>query len=290
MKKYNQSINYCLPSNTTPLSKEEEKEEIKRIKSGDRISKERFVERNLNLLISIAKGYTTEKAELDDLIQEGYFGLEKALEKFDLNKGVRFSTYAIIYIKKEMQKAASAMNRDLQIGISREEKIVKLNKAKESLQNKLARKPTTEEVAQKMNVTPARVKQIEGSNEISYSLKMEQTLPNNEGFLGEFIADSKECVEDKIMKKEMLQEVYNLIDKGLIPEILVLRYGMGYKQTEIANMYGITSEGARWREKRTLERVKKIKEVQNLADYLDTLDSMATTDYTNKGPRLTKTR
>lgn len=290
MKKYNQSINYCLPSNTTPLSREEEKEEIKRIKSGDRISKERFVERNLNLLISIAKRYTTEKVELDDLIQEGYFGLEKALEKFDLNKGVRFSTYAIIYIKKEMQKAASAMNRDLQIGISREENIVKLNKAKESLQNKLARKPTTEEVAQKMNVTPARVKQIEGSNEISYSLKMEQTLPNNEGFLGEFIADSKECVEDKIMKKEMLQEVYNLIDKGLIPEILVLRYGMGYKQTEIADIYGITPQAVRCREKRTLERVKKIKEVQNLADYLDTLDSIATTDYTNKGPRLTKTR
>lgn len=290
MEKYNQSINYCLPSNTTPLSKEEEKEEIKRIKSGDRISKERFVERNLNLLISIAKRYTTEKAELDDLIQEGYFGLEKALEKFDLNKGVRFSTYAIIYIKKEMQKAASVMNRDLQIGISREENIVKLNKAKESLQNKLARKPTTEEVAQKMNVTPARVKQIEEFNEISYSLKMEQTIPNNEGFLGEFIADSKECVEDKIMKKEMLQEVYNLIDKGLIPEILVLRYSMGYKPREIADMYGITPAAVRYREKRTLERVKKIREVQNLADYLDTLDSIATTDYTNKGPRLTKTR
>lgn len=244
------------------LTAEEEQELGKRIKAGDTEAKERLIEANLKLVVSIAKKYLTRtKISFLDLVQEGNVGLIGAVEKWDYTLGYKFSTYAHWWIRQSISKAVAEQSRTIRVPMHIIDGLSKLNTATRNLYQVLNREPTVHEIAKEMGVEVKKVKELQSV--IKEPSSLDATFSDDdETTVGDLVADETEDVMQNLYQEELTKAIDKVLstldDKER--EVIRFRFGMidGKAKTlsEIGKIFDLSKERIRQIEDKALKKLR----------------------------------
>ena len=257
------------------LSLEEETKLSERIVNGDEEAKNILAESNLRLVVSIAKRYVGRGMLFLDLIQEGNIGLMKAVEKFDSNKGYKFSTYATWWIRQAITRAIADQARTIRVPVHMVETINRLSRYQRQLTLELNREPTEEELAKKMHLSLEKIREVIKIAQEPVSLET-PIGEEDDSHLGDFVKDERTMSPEEYTTSELLKEELDNVLLTLTEreeKVLKLRFGLedGQCRTleEVGQIFGVTRERIRQIEAKALRKLRHPSRAKKLKDFLE---------------------
>ncbi len=257
------------------LDSEQEKELAEKMMEGDLAARDRLVEANLRLVVSIAKRYVNKGMFFLNLIQEGNLGLMKAVEKFDPNMGFKFSTYATWWIRQAITRAIADQARTIRVPVHMVETIHKVSRYQREMIQELGREPTADEIAAKMGMTTDKIREIMKIAQDPVSLET-PIGEEEDSHLGDFIPDEETPAPNDAASQTILREVIEKELETLTPreaKVIRLRFGLvdGKTRTleEVGQEFKITRERIRQIEAKALRKLRHPSRARHLKGFLD---------------------